>query len=190
MTGRGDSVDKVVGLEVGADDYVTKPFDLRELARIKAVLRRLSPRDRRYANAGGNSTEWTVALERTIRIGDKAEIDAQLGDSKLLIGQARIGEARHEAAPVLADLWIDTLATRRQRELWAEQLNFTASSHQAVEKRRKAGDASVLDVVSVARADLIDVQRQLSSATTAEGAVEPLQTPARQCASNRNGATA
>jgi two-component system OmpR family response regulator len=44
VTGRGDAVDKVVGLEVGADDYVTKPFDLRELlARIKAVLRRLVP---------------------------------------------------------------------------------------------------------------------------------------------------
>jgi two-component system OmpR family response regulator len=44
VTGRGDAVDKVVGLEVGADDYVTKPFDLRELlARVKAVLRRLEP---------------------------------------------------------------------------------------------------------------------------------------------------
>jgi DNA-binding response OmpR family regulator len=44
VTGRGDAVDKVVGLEVGADDYVTKPFDLRELlARIKAVLRRIGP---------------------------------------------------------------------------------------------------------------------------------------------------
>jgi DNA-binding response OmpR family regulator len=44
VTGRGDPVDKVVGLEIGADDYITKPFDLRELvARIKAVLRRLSP---------------------------------------------------------------------------------------------------------------------------------------------------
>ena len=44
VTGRGDSVDKIVGLEVGADDYVTKPFNLRELlARIKAVLRRLTP---------------------------------------------------------------------------------------------------------------------------------------------------
>ncbi len=44
VTGRGDAVDKVVGLEVGADDYVTKPFDLRELlARIKAVLRRTEP---------------------------------------------------------------------------------------------------------------------------------------------------
>ncbi|AGU52891.1 putative transcriptional regulatory protein OmpR [Variovorax paradoxus B4] len=46
VTGRGDAVDKVVGLEVGADDYVTKPFDLRELvARVKAVLRRLTPDD-------------------------------------------------------------------------------------------------------------------------------------------------
>ncbi|HOX68730.1 MAG: response regulator transcription factor [Rhizobacter sp.] len=44
LTGRGDAVDKVVGLEIGADDYVTKPFDLRELlARIKAVLRRMTP---------------------------------------------------------------------------------------------------------------------------------------------------
>jgi DNA-binding response OmpR family regulator len=44
VTGRGDAIDKVVGLEIGADDYVTKPFDLRELlARIKAVLRRLVP---------------------------------------------------------------------------------------------------------------------------------------------------
>ena len=41
VTGRGDAVDRVVGLELGADDYVTKPFDLRELlARVRSVLRR------------------------------------------------------------------------------------------------------------------------------------------------------
>ncbi len=41
LTAKGEEVDKVVGLEIGADDYVTKPFSLRELlARIKAVLRR------------------------------------------------------------------------------------------------------------------------------------------------------
>ncbi|WP_029030534.1 response regulator [Salinarimonas rosea] len=45
VTGRGDLVDRVVGLEVGADDYIAKPFHLREvLARIKTVLRRLAPR--------------------------------------------------------------------------------------------------------------------------------------------------
>jgi DNA-binding response OmpR family regulator len=41
LTARGDEVDKVVGLEVGADDYVTKPFSMRELiARVHALLRR------------------------------------------------------------------------------------------------------------------------------------------------------
>jgi two-component system alkaline phosphatase synthesis response regulator PhoP len=44
LTARGQEIDKVVGLELGADDYVTKPFSIRELlARVKAVLRRASP---------------------------------------------------------------------------------------------------------------------------------------------------
>ena len=43
LTARGQEIDKVVGLELGADDYVTKPFSIRELmARVKAVLRRVS----------------------------------------------------------------------------------------------------------------------------------------------------
>ena len=41
LTAKGEEIDKVLGLEIGADDYITKPFSLRELlARIKAVLRR------------------------------------------------------------------------------------------------------------------------------------------------------
>jgi two-component system OmpR family response regulator len=44
VSGRGDAVDRVVGLELGADDYVTKPFELRELlARVRSVLRRAAP---------------------------------------------------------------------------------------------------------------------------------------------------
>lgn len=44
VSGRGESVERVIGLELGADDYVTKPFDLRELlARIHSVLRRAHP---------------------------------------------------------------------------------------------------------------------------------------------------
>lgn len=44
LTARGEDVDKIVGLEVGADDYVPKPFNPRELvARIRAILRRMEP---------------------------------------------------------------------------------------------------------------------------------------------------
>ncbi len=43
LTARGDDVDRIVGLEIGADDYLTKPFNHRELvARIKAIMRRVS----------------------------------------------------------------------------------------------------------------------------------------------------
>ena len=46
VTARGDEIDRVVLLELGADDYVVKPFGFRELvARIRAVLRRVSPTD-------------------------------------------------------------------------------------------------------------------------------------------------
>lgn len=127
---------------------------------------RVSAQRRRY-DSGANSNEWTAALERTIRIGGKAELDAQLGDNELAIGQARVGEARHEAARALADLWLAWLAASRQRELWAEQLSFAEASFKAVETRRRTGDAAALDV-NVARGDLLEVQRQLSAATSAE----------------------
>ncbi|SFN47452.1 winged helix-turn-helix domain-containing protein [Dokdonella immobilis] len=55
VTGRGDAVERVVGLELGADDYITKPFDFRELvARIRSVLRRFGAGPRAAdAPAGG-----------------------------------------------------------------------------------------------------------------------------------------
>jgi two-component system alkaline phosphatase synthesis response regulator PhoP len=50
ITARGEEIDRVVGLELGADDYVTKPFSVRELmARIKAVLRRAQSDDKERA---------------------------------------------------------------------------------------------------------------------------------------------
>jgi len=53
LTARGDDIDKIVGLELGADDYLAKPFNTRELlARIKAVLRRAASVDREQASNG------------------------------------------------------------------------------------------------------------------------------------------
>lgn len=59
MTARGDEIDRVVGLEMGADDYIVKPFSLRELvARVRAVLRRV---DAATATAAGKSESLVAA---------------------------------------------------------------------------------------------------------------------------------
>lgn len=59
LTSRGEEVDKVLGLELGADDYVTKPFSLRELlARVKALLRRVE-----FARADGAPGEPQEPVE-------------------------------------------------------------------------------------------------------------------------------
>ncbi|MBN1426847.1 MAG: response regulator transcription factor [Anaerolineae bacterium] len=53
ITARGEEIDRVIGLELGADDYVCKPFSVRELlARIKAVLRRVQPDDTEAQSTG------------------------------------------------------------------------------------------------------------------------------------------
>ncbi len=52
LTAHGDDIDRIVGLELGADDYLSKPFNPRELvARIRAILRRASPRSGRSAGS-------------------------------------------------------------------------------------------------------------------------------------------
>jgi DNA-binding response OmpR family regulator len=51
LTARGDDIDRIIGLELGADDYLSKPFNPRELvARVRAILRRASSRSARAAN--------------------------------------------------------------------------------------------------------------------------------------------
>ncbi len=66
VTAAGEVVDRIVGLEVGADDYVSKPFDLRELlARVKSVLRRYH---RQAKTGGGGETPAQEDGER-IRFG-------------------------------------------------------------------------------------------------------------------------
>ena len=77
LTAKGQEVDRVVGLEIGADDYVTKPFSRRELlARIKAVLRR----GRENTKTGGiyRFADITVDFDRfeVSRRGEKIDLTA------------------------------------------------------------------------------------------------------------------
>ena len=67
LTAKGDDMDKILGLEYGADDYITKPFNILEVkARIKAILRRNSKKSRqepqqtkKVIEAGRNLTFWS-----------------------------------------------------------------------------------------------------------------------------------
>ncbi len=69
LTARAEEIDKVVGLEVGADDYLTKPFSMRELiARVKALLRRV--RLTREEMAPGADGQTAVPVERAMVFGD------------------------------------------------------------------------------------------------------------------------
>ena len=68
LSARGDEIDRIVGLEVGADDYLPKPFNPRELlARIRAVLRRRAPPDSDEA-CGGDAGE-AAGGEQVYRFG-------------------------------------------------------------------------------------------------------------------------
>lgn len=83
VTARGDEFDKVLALELGADDYLTKPFGLRELsARIKAVMRRAGQSDRNNMDTGDREDkvlrrgELVLDMDRflVLKEGEKLEL--------------------------------------------------------------------------------------------------------------------
>jgi two-component system alkaline phosphatase synthesis response regulator PhoP len=78
LTARGQEIDKVVGLELGADDYVTKPFSIRELmARVKAVLRRASPQAAGAEVYRFSDVEVNVRNNEVLRGGQPVELSSK-----------------------------------------------------------------------------------------------------------------
>jgi cobalt-zinc-cadmium efflux system outer membrane protein len=100
-------------------------------------------------------------------VAGKARLDGEIGTTDIDIAKAQVGEAIHESAKALADLWMDVVTAGRLKEVISEQRGFAQANLKAAESRRKAGDASVLDV-NLATTDLIEVDRQLSAAATSE----------------------
>ncbi len=112
LTARGEEVDRVVGLELGADDYVCKPFSVRELlARVKAVLRRAAEPEPATAPAPAPATPEASALV--------------LGPAGLRLDLARreahLGATRLELSRLEFDL-LHTLVVHAGRVLSREQL--------------------------------------------------------------------
>jgi DNA-binding response OmpR family regulator len=73
LTARDEDIDKIIGLEVGADDYMTKPFNPRELvARVKSVLRRAAPERRRSETEELRHGELVInSGKREVYVGDE-----------------------------------------------------------------------------------------------------------------------
>jgi two-component system phosphate regulon response regulator OmpR len=97
LTGRGEMLDRVVGLEIGADDYIAKPFHLREvLARVKSVLRRRRPATEPAAAVATTVGEairfdgWVLDLARRRLVAPSGdEITLTTGEFDLLATLAR-----------------------------------------------------------------------------------------------------
>jgi DNA-binding response OmpR family regulator len=75
LTAKGDDMERIVGLEIGADDYLPKPFNPRELvARLRAVLRRVGDQDEKKATAAESFTVDDIEVSLT---GRTAKIDGR-----------------------------------------------------------------------------------------------------------------
>jgi len=78
LTARGDEIDRVVGFEVGADDYVVKPFSVRELLlRVRAILRRAEPEPAHPAELGSSRPELVCGGLRVDPEGHRAWVDGE-----------------------------------------------------------------------------------------------------------------
>ena len=105
LTAKGEEVDRVVGLELGADDYIVKPFSPRELVlRIKAVLRRNEPK--KEENTGVLTADnLTVDIECHKVIAQKKEVELTAMEFRLLVTLMERRGRVQSRDRLLEDVW-------------------------------------------------------------------------------------
>lgn len=142
LTGRGETVDRIIGLEMGADDYLSKPFHLRELlARVRSVLRRGATRGGAGERPGGGRARarfsgWTLDLasrelmspageEVRLTTGEFELLAAFVNNANQVLSRDRLLDlSRHrEAGPF--DRTIDVQVGRLRRKLEDDPKNPT-----------------------------------------------------------------
>ena len=135
VSARGEEVDRVVGLELGADDYVVKPFGLRELvARIRAVMRRSGGRPDTADEIVAGAVRIDLRAHRVTVRGTEVQLTAKEFD--LLTVLARDAGAIVDRERILREVWQTT---------WYGS-SKTVDVHVAA-LRRKLGDPALIETV-------------------------------------------
>jgi two-component system response regulator RegX3 len=145
ITARGEELDRVLGLELGADDYVVKPFGFRELvARIRAVTRR-----------------WQAASNLAGTVGDEA-------DDVLAVGPLKIDRRTHRATLDIAGAVTELALTPKEFEL----LSFLADDPGAVRTRidivEHVWDSNWFGPTKTVDAHIAGIRRKLGNASWIE----------------------
>ena len=128
ITAKGDEIDRVVGFEVGADDYIVKPFSMREVAlRVKAVMRRSEPEAQSPLPELFTIGEIVIDKERHTVASAGTEIELTSTEYKLLLYLAEKKGCVHSREQLLQRVWsytnagdtrtVDTHVTRLRSKL-------------------------------------------------------------------------
>ena len=128
ITAKGDEIDRVVGFEVGADDYIVKPFSMREVAlRVKAVMRRTEPEVQQPPSDLVTIGDIIIDKQRHTVTSAGAEIDLTSTEFKLLLFLTEKKECVQSREQLLQRVWgynntadtrtVDTHVTRLRGKL-------------------------------------------------------------------------
>jgi len=143
LTSRGESIDKVIGFDAGADDYLVKPFDPHELlARVRALLRRHG----QFARGSDKGTPKVIEVAN-LRI-DSASRVAMVGENKLSLTQTEFDLLKELAANAGQAINRDELFTK----VWGFSPEFTSNSLDVLTYRlrvklRSAGAEDLIETV-------------------------------------------
>ncbi|KXF80662.1 winged helix-turn-helix domain-containing protein [Enterovibrio coralii] len=134
LTGKGDETDIIIGLEVAADDYMLKPFNLREFtARVNALLRRSNSNAAQPAPIASHETlyqfaDWTLNLSQrtvvradgsqpTLTHGEFSLLEALVTSPQRVLSREQLMEKTHGYGSDSQDRTIDVLVVRLRRKI-------------------------------------------------------------------------
>ena len=90
--------------------------------------------------------EWDVAVERPLRLLNKVFLDSDIGSEGVTRAEFVLGDARHEVARLLLNLWFNWQREQTQVKLWQQQVDILGQQVSITEKRMRAGDAPKLEL--------------------------------------------